>query len=92
MAAANIRRAVGCVQEDDRNSRRSGRDFDDRRDRDDRRSRGREQEAEQIEFNLGGRRDEPRLPPPNPRYKTWNRMPQPNYAVQDGLCKPSLGR
>src|SRR5260221_771332 len=29
--------------------------------------------------------------PPNPAYKTWNNCP-PNFAVQNGLCKPYSGR
>src|SRR5947208_9069732 len=41
----------------------------------------------QLRLDLGGRRDEPRYSPPNPRFKTWNNCP-PNYTVQDGLGKP----
>ena len=45
----------------------------------------------QLRLDLGGRRDEGRYAPPNPRFRTWNNCPQ-NYTVQDGLCKPYSGR
>jgi hypothetical protein len=44
-----------------------------------------------IQLDLGGRRDDARYSPPNPRFRTWNNCP-PNYTVQDGLCKPYRGR
>ena len=43
-----------------------------------------------LQFDLGGRRDEPRYSPPNPAFKTFNNCP-PTYTVQNGLCKPYTG-
>ena len=42
----------------------------------------------QFGFDLD---DDERYSPPNPAFKTWNNCP-PNFAVQDGLCKPYTGR
>ena len=45
----------------------------------------------QLRLDFGGRGDNARYFPPNPRFKTFNNCPQ-NYTVQDGLCKPYTGR
>jgi hypothetical protein len=45
----------------------------------------------QLRLDFGGRGDDARYFPPNPRFKTFNNCPQ-NYTVQDGLCKPYTGR